>query len=122
MVTKAHINTLIQMVLLFNTLKYDKVKNLNSLIENGKPRTFNVLYNCNDIIILQPMKQRVSKPGKSGMKQKSLRQIVLEGFARQEERWECQEQFNKQVINRLDRHDQLFQMVLDQFKKHKWIE
>lgn len=99
-----------------------KSKHLNSLIENGKPRTFKVLYNYNGIIILQPMKQRVSKPGKSNFKQKSLRQIVLDGFKKQEERWEHQEQFNKQVINHLDRHDQLFQMVLDQFKKHKWIE
>lgn len=57
-----------------------KLKRLNSLIENGKPRTFKVLYNYDDIIILQPMKQQVSKPGKSGMKQKSLRQIVLEGL------------------------------------------
>ncbi len=85
-----------------------KLKRLNSLIENGKPRTFKVLYNYDDIIILQPMKQQVSKPGKSGMKQKSLRQIVLEGFKKQEERWERQEQFN--------------QMVLDQFKKHEWIK
>lgn len=85
-----------------------KSKRLNSLIENGKPRTFKVLYNYDDIIILQPMKQQVSKPGKSGMKQKSLRQIILEGFKKQEERWKRQEQFN--------------QMVLDQFKKHKWIK
>ena len=85
-----------------------KLKRLNSLIENGKPRTFKVLYNYDDIIILQPMKQQVSKPGKSGMKQKSLRQIILEGFKKQEERWKRQEQFN--------------QMVLDQFKKHKWIK
>ncbi len=99
-----------------------KLKRLNSLIENSKPRTFKVLYNCNGIIILQPMKQKINKPGKSGIKQKSLRQVVLEGFAKQEERWECQEQFNKQVINRLDRHDQLFQIVLDHFKKHKWIK
>ncbi len=26
------------------------------------------------------------------------------------------------VDKRLDKHDQLFEMVLDQFKKHKWIK
>ncbi len=33
---------------------------------------------------------------------------------------EVRANFNK-VNNRLDKHDQLFEMVLDQFKKHKWI-
>ena len=32
-----------------------------------------------------------------------------------------QRAFNKMVINQLDKHDQLFEVVLDQFKKHKWI-
>mgnify|MGYP007106012978 FL=1 len=92
-----------------------KSKHLNSLIENGKPRTFKVLYNYDDIIILQPMKQKTNKQGKSGMKQKSLRQIVLEGFKKQEERWKRQEQFNK--------HQEKFnKIVVEQFKKHKWIE
>ncbi len=27
----------------------------------------------------------------------------------------------KHINNRLDKHDQLFEMVLGQFKKHKWI-
>ncbi len=31
-------------------------------------------------------------------------------------------EFNKRVIQKLDKHDQLFEMVLDQFKKHKWIK
>lgn len=48
-------------------------------------------------------------------KQKLLRQIILEGFAKQEERWERQEKFNK-------RQEQFNQIVLDQFKKHEWIK
>ena len=89
-----------------------KSKHLNSLIENGKPRTFKVLYNYDGIIILQPMKQQVSKPGKSGIKQKSLRQIVLEGFKRQEK-------FNKQIINRLDSVDNRLNNLV---KKNNLIE
>ncbi len=41
------------------------------------------------------MKQQMNKPGKPGIKQKTLREIVLEGFKRQEK-------FNKQIINRLN--------------------
>ncbi len=99
------------------------------MVEAGNPRCYKIIRKCNDIIILQPMKQKTNKPGELGIKQKSLRQIVLEGFAKQEEfnkrqdeRWERQEEFNKQVINRLDRHDQLFEIVLNQFKSHKWIK
>lgn len=77
------------------------------MIKVGNPRYYKIIKKYSDIIILQPMKQKTSKPDKSGIKQKSLKQIVLEGFAKQEERWEHQEEFNK--------------MILDQFKKHKWI-
>lgn len=68
---------------------------INKLIEKGKPQTFKVVFNSSDIIILQPMKQQMNKPGKPGIKQKTLREIVLEGFKRQEK-------FNKQIINRLN--------------------
>lgn len=78
------------------------------MVEAGNPRCYKIIKKCNDIIILQPMKQKTNKPGKSGIKQKSLRQIVLEGFKKQEERWKRQEKFNK--------------IVVEQFKKHKWIE
>lgn len=92
------------------------------MVEAGNPRCYKIIKKCNDIIILQPMKQKTNKPGELGIKQKSLRQIVLEGFAKQEEFNKRQEEFNKQVINRLDRHDQLFEIVLNQFKSHKWIK
>ncbi len=77
----------------------NKDNNMNykfsSIIEVGKPKCYKIIKKCNDIIILQPMKQKANKPGKSSIKQKSLRQIVLEGFKRQEK-------FNRKIINRLD--------------------
>ncbi len=75
-----------------------KSKQFSSLVEKGKPQTFKVVFNSSDIIILQPMKQQMNKPGKPGIKQKTLREIVLEGFKRQEK-------FNRQIINRLDSVD-----------------
>ncbi len=82
------------------------------MVEAGNPRCYKIIKKCNDIIILQPMKQKTNKPGKSGIKQKSLRQIVLEGFKRQEK-------FNKQIINRLDSVDNRLNNLV---KKNNLIE
>ena len=68
--------------------------------------------NTSGKVMLEPSKK--IKKRKPGIKQESLRSLVLKlsnemhkGFEEQNKRWERQEEFNK--------------MVLEQFKKHRWI-
>ncbi len=91
------------------------IKNIEQLKQIIKDRSYNnyELMVVDNKIMIKGVK--CSKPRtEPKQKPKTLKQLMLEGFDKINNRLD-------NVDKRLDRHDQLFEMVLDQFKKHKWI-
>ncbi len=73
-------------------------------------------------IMLEPSKKTkkrkpVVKPPRTSLRDVIMdaRNLLVQFMNKEEQRWERQEEFNKQ-------QQEFNKMVLDQFKKHKWIK
>ncbi len=82
------------------------IKNIEQLKQIIKDKSYNN-YELVEPIMIKGVK--CSKPRtEPKQKPKTLRQLMLEGFDK--------------INNRLDKQEEFNEMVLDQFKKHKWIK
>ncbi len=82
------------------------IKNIEQLKQIIKDKSYNN-YELVEPIMIKGVK--CSKPRtEPKQKPKTLRQLMLEGFDK--------------INNRLDKQEEFNQMVLDQFKKHQWIK